>query len=159
MLQVIRKKQYDEQFIKNILTDLFLDDNDPIANVDETIEHLNFIFDQEKNDAILIILWEDKKAISMVNALEYNNIEKVWCLFSVFTKKENRHQSGGSQVVKKIINEIEKVEGKYIIAGIEPNNKESINFHLKQGFIDLQKTWDEIDPNFPEGHQAFKYNL
>ena len=95
MIKVIDRTIYnkEKETIKNLIAELFKNDNDIIANLEETMEHLDFIFSQEKNKSFLLLNIEDNELVCMVNFLEYNNVLKDWCLFSVFTKKDRTIRS------------------------------------------------------------------
>ena len=57
MIKIIKKAEYNENKlnIQEMITSIFKNDNDKIANVEETMEHLDFIFSQEKNEAFLLL--------------------------------------------------------------------------------------------------------
>lgn len=157
MIKVIDRTIYnkEKETIKNLIAELFKDDNDIIANLEETMEHLDFIFSQEKNEAFLLLDIHNDELVCMVNFLEYNNVLKDWCLFSVFTKKEYRNNGYAEVIIKKGIEIVKKYKGNRIIAGIEYDNIKSQKLHEKLGFKYEGLDWDEIDDGFPENHKAY----
>lgn len=157
MIKVIDRTIYnkEKETIKNLIAELFKNDNDIIANLEETMEHLDFIFSQEKNKSFLLLNIENNKLVCMVNFLEYNNVLKDWCLFSVFTKKEKRKKGYAEKIIKKGIEIVKDNEGNRIIAGIEYDNIPSEQLHEKLGFKYDGLDWDEIDDGFPEKHKAY----
>lgn len=157
MIKVIDRTIYnkEKETIKNLIAELFKNDNDIIANLEETMEHLDFIFSQEKNKSFLLLNIEDNELVCMVNFLEYNNVLKDWCLFSVFTKKEKRKKGYAEKIIKKGIEIVKDNEGNRIIAGIEYDNIPSQQLHKKLGFKYDGLDWDEIDDGFPEKHKAY----
>ena len=157
MIKVIDRTKYnkEKETIKNLIAELFKNDNDIIANLEETMEHLDFIFSQEKNKSFLLLNIEDNELVCMVNFLEYNNVLKDWCLFSVFTKKEKRKKGYAKDIIKEGIKIVKENNGNRIIAGIEYDNIPSQQLHKKLGFKYDELDWDEIDDGFPEKHKAY----
>ena len=159
MIKIIKKAEYNENKlnIQEMITSIFKDDNDKIANVEETMEHLDFIFSQEKNEAFLLLDIRNDELICMVNFLEYNNVLKDWCLFSVFTKKDKRRMGYAEQIIKEGIKIVEQHQGKRIVAGIEYDNISSQKLHEKMNFKYEGMEWEEIDDGFPENHMGYIY--
>ena len=93
----------------------------------------------------------------MVNFLEYNNVLKDWCLFSVFTKKDKRRMGYAEQIIKEGIKIVEQHQGKRIVAGIEYDNITSQKLHEKMNFKYEGMEWEEIDDGFPENHMGYIY--
>jgi len=148
-------KKNKDYYIK-LIDELFTNDSSKIANITEFINHLEFIFsNNQNNDSILILNIENNKLISMVNFLEYNNIEKLWCLFSLFTLKSKRNLGYGQEILKYGINQVKNRGAKGLISGIEPTNLQSIRLHEKLGFKNSGKMWNEIAEGFPENHIAY----
>lgn len=157
MLKLITKDNYIKNDISKLVEELFSGDNSSIANLEETIEHLDFIFSNPNNQAFLLLEIIDGKLISMVNFLEYNNILKDWSLFSIYTKKEYRNKGIAFNLINEGLNKVKELGGNKVVSGIEKINAESIKLHEKLGFIDSGKMWDEIDDGFPNNHKAFIY--
>ena len=105
MLKLITKDNYIKNDISKLVEELFSGDNSSIANLEETIEHLDFIFSNPNNQAFLLLEIIDGKLISMVNFLEYNNILKDWSLFSIYTKKEYRNKGIAFNLINEGLNE------------------------------------------------------
>ena len=101
--KVINKDEYQQNkstYLK-MIKQLFKNDDSKIANTKELVNHLDTIFDKNiDNDAFLILNIENDKIISMVNFLQYNNIENLWCLFSIFTLKNYRKKGYGKKILK-----------------------------------------------------------
>ena len=102
MIKFINNEEYvkNKLEIQKLIAGIFKNDNDKIANLEETMEHLDFIFAQKNNKAFLLLNIENDELICMVNFLEYNNIFKDWSLFSVFTKKDKRRNGYASEIIK-----------------------------------------------------------
>ena len=161
MVEIINKKQYfnEKKKIVSLITDLFENDSDVIANIEELTKHLDFIFSLENNKAFLLLDIVDEKLLCMVNFLEYNSIKKEWCLFSVFTKKSERKKSLGKIIIREGIKEVIKEEGTLIVAGIKEINTASRKLHSSMGFTYEGKNWDEVADGFPEDHLAYTYKI
>lgn len=157
MIKLIRKDNYfkTRTNIINMIKNLFLNDDSKIANADETIKHLDYIFSNDNNDAFLLLNIENNKLLCMVNFLEHNNIKKEWSLFSVFTNKEKRRKGYAIELIKIGINEVIKNNGSIIISGIEKNNISSRKLHEKLGFIYEGKEWNQYALGFPENHLGY----
>lgn len=156
--QIVRKEDYKNKknIYLNMFNELFKDDNSKIANIEEFLLHLDFIFSNETaNDALLILNIKNEKIISMINFLQYNNIDNYWCLFSLFTLKNYRRKGHGEDILKYGIKEIEKLGAEILISGIEKENLESIKLHEKVGFKYSGKSWDELAPGFPKNHLGY----
>ena len=156
--KIVTKVEYNKNKNKylKMIKDLFENDNSKLANLKELKKHLNFIFNMENtNDSMLILYLQNGKIISMVNFLQYDNINNFWCLFSLFTLKEERKKGYGSQIIKYGINEIKKRKAKILISGIEIDNKVSIMLHEKLGFSFSGKMWDELAIGFPKNHLGY----
>ena len=133
--KVILKEDYllnRDEYLKDI-NYLYENDDNKLANIDEIEKHLDFIFGC--SNSLLVMLFNDDKLISMVNAYEYNNIYSEWCIFLLFTKKDYRNQGLGYKTLKIIIDEIKKYNPTKIISGIEEDNIASIKLHKKVGFV------------------------
>lgn len=159
MIKIVKKEEYNENKlnIQEMITSIFKNDDDKIANVEETMEHLDFIFSQEKNEAFLLLDIRNDELVCMVNFLEYNNVLKDWCLFSVFTKKDKRRNGYAEQIIKEGIKIVEQYQGKRIVAGIEYDNISSQKLHEKMNFKYEGMEWEEIDDGFPENHMGYIY--
>ena len=156
--KIITKKDYYKNKHKylNMIEQLFKNDDSKIANLKEISEHLEFIFNENQdNDSMLILNIECEKIISMINLLQYNNVDNFWCLFSLFTLKSERKKGYGEQILRYGINEVKKKNAKLLISGIEKGNKESIRLHEKVGFTFSGKMWDELADGFPENHLGY----
>ena len=69
---------------------MFENDNNKLANIADFKKHLDFIFSATYgNKAFLILFIIDEKLENMVNFYEYNSLEHDWCIFNLFTEKEN----------------------------------------------------------------------
>lgn len=147
---LINKNKYIED-IKN----LYLNDDNKLANIDDISKHLDFIFNVP--NSLLVLLYDENKLVSMVNGYEYNNIYHDWCICSLFTNKEYRGKGLGHKVLKYIIEEIKKYNPNKIVSGIEENNILSIRVHEKIGFKNSGLKWNEIEDGFPEDHLGFIY--
>lgn len=161
MIQIIKREDYhsEKDYILELIADLYKNDSANIADVEEIINHLDFIFAQPYNQAFLLLDITDKKLNCMVNFLEYDNIVKDWCVFSVFTRKEKRMCGLAEQILKSGINFVEQFGGRRIISGIEYDNLVSQKLHEKLNFKYEGKDWKEIDASFPDGHLAFIYTI
>lgn len=156
--KIIEKDDYKrnkDKYIKLIM-DLFKNDDSKIANIQEFINHLEFIFsDNHQNDSMLILNIKEGKIISMINFLQYNNIDNLWCLFTLFTLKSKRKMGYGEQILKYGIQQVKKRGSKALISGIESTNIESIKLHEKVGFKNSGKNWNELANGFPEKHIGY----
>ena len=159
MIKIIKKDEYNENKfnIQEMITSIFKNDDDKIANVEETMEQLDFIFSQKKNEAFLLLDIRNDELVCMVNFLEYNNVLKYWCLFSVFTKKDKRRKGYAEQIIKEGIKIVKQHQGKRIVAGIEYDNISSQKLHEKINFKYEGMEWEEIDDGFPENHMGYIY--
>ncbi len=157
MLKLITRNNYIRNDISKMIEELFKDDNSSIANLEDTMNHLDFIFSNPNNQAFLLLEIIDGKLVSMVNFLEYNNILKDWSLFSIYTKKEYRNRGLAFNLVNEGLDKVRMLGGNRVISGIEEINSESIKLHEKLGFLDSKMMWNEIDDGFPENHKAFIY--
>ena len=157
MFKLITKDNYVKEDISKLIEELFKGDKSSIANLEETMEHLDFIFSNSNNQSFLLMDMDNEKLIGMVNFLEYNNILKDWALFSIYVKKEYRNKGIAFNLINEGLKKVRKLNGNRIVSGIDENNFQSINFHKKLGFIDSGKMWNEIDDGFPENHKAFIY--
>ena len=159
---VIYKNDYwiNKQKYIDMIKELFKNDNSKIANIQEIENHLDFIFNKEiDNDAMLILKVKNNKIISMINFLQYDNIDNLWCLFSLFTLKSERRKGYAEKILKYGIERVKEKKAKLLISGIKEENKESILLHEKVGFKYSGKYWDEIAEGFPENHLAFIYEF
>ena len=156
--KIITKNEYHQNKIiySKMIKQLFKNDNSKLANTKELIKHLDNIFDKNiNNDAFLILNIKDEKIISMVNFLQYNNIENLWCLFSVFTLKSQRKKGYGKKILEYGIEQVKNKKAKILISGIEQDNQASIELHKKVGFTYSLKSWDELAEGFPKNHLGF----
>ena len=111
------------------------------------------------NESFLILNIKNGKLLSMINFLQYNNIENLWCLFSVFTLKSERRKGYAEDILKFGVNEVKKKKAKYLLSGIEPDNLSSIKLHEKVGFKYSGKMWNELADGFPENHLGYIYEF
>lgn len=158
--EIINKTKFKankDQYI-NKIKKLFYNDLSSIANIEEFSKHLEFIFnDNISNDAFLVLLLDSNEdIISMINFLQYNNIDNLWCLF---TKDSYRKQGYGEKVLKFGIDELKKRNATLLISGIEKDNIPSIALHEKIGFVYSGKSWNELADGFPSNHLGFIYNF
>lgn len=156
--KIIRRNEYkqNKEYYIKLIEELFKNDSSKIANITEFINHLEFIFsDDHQNDSMLILNIEDGEIISMVNFLQYNNVDNLWCLFSLFTLKSKRRMGYGEQILKYGIEQVKNKQAKLLISGIEADNIESIKLHENVGFKNSGKMWDELADGFPENHIGF----
>lgn len=160
--QIITKYEYhkERETIINMIKKLFKDDDSKITNIQDFSNHLDFIFaDEMTNESFLILNIENGKLLSMINFLQYNNIENLWCLFSVFTLKSERRKGYAENILKFGIDEVKKRKAKYLLSGIEADNLSSIKLHEKLGFKYSGKMWDELADGFPENHLGYIYEF
>lgn len=156
--KIITREEYKKNKNKYIqlINKLFENDDSKIANIEEFTEHLDFIFsDNHQNDAMLILNIEDGKIISMINFLQYDSLDNLWCLFSLFTLKTKRKMGYGEQMLRYGVEQIKSRKAKLLISGIESTNIESIKVHEKVGFKNSGKMWDELADGFPENHLGY----
>lgn len=147
---VLNKNKYIDD-----INNLYLNDNCKLANIENIIKHLDFIF--SISNSLLILLYDNNKLVCMVNGYEYNNISHDWCICSLFTNKDFRGKGLGYKTLRYIIDEIEKYKPNKIVSGIEENNISSIKVHERIGFEYSGLTWDKIEEGFPEDHLGFIY--
>lgn len=159
MIRLVRGREYFnyKEYYRKLINQLFKNDNDVIANTDETVDHLDFIFSNENNDAFLLLNFENDKLVCMVNFLEYDNRYKFWCLFSVFTLKSERKKGLAEEIIHIGLDELKKCKCQKLIAGIEEENIPSIKLHEKIGFKFSGKSWNQIAEGFPSNHLGFIY--
>ncbi len=156
--KIIKKNEYkkNKEYYIKLIDELFINDSSKIANITEFINHLEFIFsDNHQNDSMLILNIEEGKIISMVNLFQYNNVDNLWCLFSLFTLKSKRKMGYGEKMLKYGIEQVKNKQAKLLISGIEADNIESIKIHEKVGFKNSGKMWDELAAGFPGNHIGF----
>lgn len=156
--KIIKRNEYkkNKEYYIKLIDELFINDSSKIANITEFINHLEFIFsDNHQNDSMLILNIEEGKIISMVNFFQYNNVDNLWCLFSLFTLKSKRKMGYGEKMLKYGIEQVKNKQAKLLISGIEADNIESIKIHEKVGFKNSGKMWDELAVGFPENHIGF----
>lgn len=156
--KIIRKNEYkqNKKYYIKLIEELFKNDSSKIANITEFINHLEFIFSNDhQNDSMLILKIEDEKIISMINFLQYNNVDNLWCLFSLFTLKSKRKMGYGEQILKYGVEQVKNKQAKLLISGIEADNTESIKLHEKVGFKNSGKMWDELAAGFPKNYIGF----
>lgn len=156
--KIIKRNEYkkNKEYYIKLIDELFINDSSKIANITEFINHLEFIFsDNHQNDSMLILNIEEGKIISMVNFFQYNNVDNLWCLFSLFTLKSKRKMGYGEKMLKYGIEQVKNKQAKLLISGIEADNIESIKIHEKVGFKNSGKMWDELAAGFPENHIGF----
>lgn len=159
---IVKRKDYKENKIKyiSLIKEMFENDDDKLANIDEIENHLDFIFNEAyENNSFLILQVESDKLISMINAFEYNNVNHDWCFFSLFTKKDYRRNGYAEQMMKYALDYVKKYECSKIISGIESDNVASIDLHKKVGFKYANCNWNELADGFPENHLGYFYIL
>ena len=160
--KIVEKNDYkkNKEYYISLIKEIFERDNNKLANIDEIINHLDFIFNEDyKNNSFLILQVENDKLISMINAFEYNNVNHDWCFFSLFTKKEHRKNGYGEKIMRYALDYVKKYECSKIISGIESDNVASIDLHKKVGFKYANCNWDELADRFPENHLGYFYIL
>ena len=160
--KIIKRKEYkqNKEYYISLIKDMFRNDNDKLANINEIENHLDFIFNEEKDyNSFLILQIDDDKLISMINAYEYNNINHDWCFFSLFTKKEYRKKGYGEKMIKCALEYVKKYECSKVISGIENDNYASVELHKKVGFKYTGCNWDELANGFPKNHLGFIYEF
>ena len=160
--QIITKQEYHKyrKTIINMIKELFKNDDSKIANIQDFSNHLDFICaDEMTNESFLILNIKNGKLLSMINFLQYNNIENLWCLFSVFTLKSERRKGYAEDILKFGVNEVKKRKAKYLLSGIEPDNLSSIKLHEKVGFKYSGKMWNELADGFQENHLGYIYEF
>ena len=157
MYKIIKSGDYQlhKQNYLKLISEMFKDDNDKLANIQEITEHLNFIFHNNLN-SFLILQLDNDELISMINGYEYS--DKQWCLFSLFTKKEYRRRGYAKKILELAIEEIKKYDYSMIIVGIEEDNISSIKLHEKLGFKYANCDWNDLADGFPENHLGFIYD-
>ena len=159
---IVERKDYKENKIKyiSLIKEMFENDDDKLANIDEIENHLDFIFNEDyENNSFLILQVESDKLISMINAFEYNNVNHDWCFFSLFTQKDHRRSGYGEDMMKYALDYVRKYKCSKVISGIESDNIASIDLHKKVGFKYANCNWDELADGFPKNHLGFIYNL
>ena len=159
---IVDKQDYWKNKNKYItmIKELFKNDDSKIANIKKITSHLDYIFSKDiTNDSMLILNIKNNRIISMINFLQYNNVENLWCLFSLFTLKSERKKGYGKDILKYGLEKVRKKQAKILISGIEEDNEESISLHKKIGFVYSGKNWDEIADGFPENHLGFIYEF
>ena len=160
--QIITKQEYPKQrkIIFDMVKELFKNEDSKIANLQEFFNHLDYLFSKDiSNEAFLILNVKNGKILSMINFLQYNNIENLWCLFSIFTLKNERHKGYAEAILKFGINQIKKRNAKYLISGIEQKNISSIKLHEKVGFKYAGKMWDEFIEGVPKNYLGYIYDF
>ena len=160
--KIVEKNDYkkNKEYYISLIKEIFERDNNKLANIDEIINHLDFIFNEDyKNNSFLILQVENDKLISMINAYEYNSINHDWCFFSLFTKKEYRKKGYGEKIIKCALECVKKYECSKVISGIENDNYASVELHKKVGFKYTGCNWDELANGFPKNHLGFIYEF
>lgn len=156
--KIITREDYKKNkndYIK-LIDELFKNYDSKISNTQEFTEHLEFIFsDNHQNDSMLILNIEDGKVISMINFLQYNNLDNLWCLFSLFALKSKRKMGYGEQMLKYGVEQVKNKQAKLLISGIESDNIGSIKLHEKVGFKNSGKMWDELADGFPKNQVGY----
>ena len=157
LYKIVKSDDYKEnrQEYLNMINNLFKNDNDKLANIQEITNHLDFIL-KDKSNSFLIFLMNDDELISMINGYEYE--DKSWCLFSLFTKFEYRKKGYAENILTLAINEISKNDYSKIIVGIEKDNTPSIKLHEKVGFRYANCNWDDLAEGFPKNHLGYIYD-
>lgn len=155
---VITKKTYNKTELMFKINELFLNDNDELADTNIFLEYMDYIFDKSKNNkSFLILLEENEKIVSMVNFFEYNDIENFWVECTLFVKKEYRNKGYAKLILHKALNTLEKYRCNKLICGIKENNQNSIKFHLSNNFLDSGLSWDRLEQGFPLNHKGFVF--
>ena len=158
----IEKTEYHKNkkdYLK-LIDEMFYEDYNKLANVNEIEKHLDFIFSNEyTNNAFLCLLMDNEKIISMVNFFEYNNMLNEWCLFAVFTKQNYRSQGYAKKILEKSILHLKNYKCSKLISGIEKDNIASIKLHEEIGFEYSNCNWNELADGFPENHLGFTYKF
>ena len=160
--QIINKHHYHKERKKiiNMVNELFKNDDSKIANIEEFSNHLDYIFSKDMvNDSFLVLNIEQGKILSMINFLQYNNIENLWCLFSLFTLKSERGKGHAKDILIFGINELKKRQAKHLLSGIEENNLISIKLHEKVGFQYTGKMWNDFGDGFPDDYLVYIYKI
>lgn len=157
MIKTIYKNEYNEkrEYIEKLIKGIYKDDNDVMANSDETMNHLDSVFETEGTFLLLNI--DEDKLLCMANFLEFR--PKEWCVFAVFTRKEYREQGLAENLVQFGIDIIKQKAGEEIVAGISKENIASQKLHEKLGFKYLGETWDQVGSGFPKNHLAYIYKI
>ena len=78
MIKFINNEEYikNKLEIQKLIAGIFKNDNDKIANLEETMEHLDFIFAQKNNKAFLLLNIEDDALIKTTYWDIYDEIKK-----------------------------------------------------------------------------------
>lgn len=160
--KIIEKNDYkiNKKYYISLIKNMFENDNNKIANIDEIENHLDFIFNENyENNSFLILQVDNNELISMINAFEYNNVHHDWCFFSLFIKKNYRRKGYGEKILKFALKYVKNYECLKVISGIEEDNIASIELHKKVGFKYANCNWDELACGFPKNHLGFLYNF
>lgn len=160
MFKILDSSNYldeNEKYL-SLVKKMFENDDNKLANIVDFKKHLDFIFSSTYgNKAFLVLLIIDEKLISMVNFYEYNSLEHDWCLFTLFTEKNNRQKGYGEKTLQYALKELKKYNYNNLISGIESDNIASIKLHEKNGFVYAKCKWDEFADGFPENHLCYIY--
>lgn len=161
MFKVLDSNNYVNEKEKCLLLveKMFENDNNKLANITDFKKHLDFIFSSAYgNKTFLVLFILEEKLVSMVNFYEYNSLEHDWCIFTLFTEKNNRNKGFGEQTLLYGLKELKKYDYNNLISGIEKDNIASIKLHEKNGFIYANCNWNEFAEGFPENHLCYIYN-
>lgn len=108
----IEKEDYQNNKNKylKLIENMFENDENKLANIDEFSEHLEFIFNKQlSNNAFLVLQIEDDRLISMINFFEYNNCSNDWCLFTLFTNRNERRKRYGEKILLYAISKLKNI--------------------------------------------------
>ena len=104
--------------------------------------------EKSKIKPIFLIAKENKQVVGFIWAhlIEYGFF-KYGTISEFYVKKEFRRKGIGSSLLKKAIEELEKLNPKIILVGTEKRNKEAIKLYQKLGFeLGKKSSWFYWNP-------------
>jgi len=119
---------------KKIISDLYYRLH-PVEEKESREKGLLVPIEKSKIKPIFLVAEENKKAVGFVWAhlIQYG-LFKYGTIDEFFVKKEFRGKGVGSNLLKKSIKKLEKLNPKIILVGTEKENKEAIKLYQKVGF-------------------------
>ncbi|PIX88494.1 MAG: hypothetical protein COZ30_00680 [Candidatus Nealsonbacteria bacterium CG_4_10_14_3_um_filter_36_16] len=119
---------------KKIISDLYYRLH-PVEEKESREKGLLVPIEKSKIKPIFLVAEENKKVVGFVWAhlIQYG-LFKYGTIDEFFVKKEFRGKGVGSNLLKKSIKKLEKLNPKIILVGTEKENKEAIKLYQKVGF-------------------------
>jgi len=119
---------------KKIISDLYYRLH-PVEEKESREKGLLVPIEKSKIKPIFLVAEENKKVVGFVWAhlIQYG-LFKYGTIDEFFVKKEFRGEGVGSNLLKKSIKKLEKLNPKIILVGTEKENKEAIKLYQKVGF-------------------------